>query len=318
MITLFTLITNPYQSIGDQLAAGLAAIEAGLTSGMSFDTLNDAVYDYVQPLYYPSPDQFDENELKSVLPNAVNSYINSNMDGYTMEQSILISRLIQGIMSTPVESIPDFIADIEDNISKSGLPLAQQVPLLMATAIGQAAYTYWNDQVNDDSTGKWYPDPPVTGGAGYFNANPYANHANIPYWVQAAMIGGLASANKARTYGQLDPPKVIGVDMVSALIGALGVTAGKVMFGWIPRVQVNSLNILNLEKQIITNFGGGNMDAGAFTRTFIGRSNCLVCPTTNRLICITLCSWDPRCPGSQDPRCVMPGQGGIPGGANNL
>jgi hypothetical protein len=45
---------NPYPIIGTQITNGLDAIAAALTPTSSVDDLVNAIYAYIQPLYYPS------------------------------------------------------------------------------------------------------------------------------------------------------------------------------------------------------------------------------------------------------------------------
>jgi hypothetical protein len=76
---------NPFELLGTQVASGLASVDASLTGGISenFDSLNNYVYNYVQPLFYIAATQFDQNELKSVGPAAVNAYINADIGDYS-------------------------------------------------------------------------------------------------------------------------------------------------------------------------------------------------------------------------------------------
>ena len=218
---------NPYmRSLGAQHTAGLTAVEAVLIASITFDQLNDDVYGYVQPAYYTSPDLFTVNELKSILPFAMNSYLDPSLKGYNGTQMGIIGKLLNSIVSGDVQydSIPDFLLEIEDGISKSGLTFEEQAPLYMATAVGKADYDYWGS-----AGGNWVSK-------GYLNTSGYALQNNIPHYMQAAMYGALCMGNQAETFGLIDPPKIIGVNMVTALYASIGLAAGKVIFKWIPRV----------------------------------------------------------------------------------
>ncbi len=111
----------------------------------------------------------------------------------------------------------------------AGICAEQQIPLLIATSVGAWACDYWTAAVFAASN-NWYTK-------GYLNAIQYVNYVNIPSWVVASMIGALSSANKAKNYGLIDPPRIIGVDTVSALTASIGVAAGKVIYKWFPKIQ---------------------------------------------------------------------------------
>lgn len=221
---------NPYTgSVGAKHAEGLAAIASGLVSNMAFPQLNQLLYGYIKPIYYPSADEVTNNELYSVLPYAANGYVNGLFSNYTEAQMDFIYTLTSGVVSLPVESIQPFILDVEDNITKSDLAFEEQIPLLMATAVGYSDVNYWLAQIAIADSA-WYT-------RNYFSPQQYVNRSSLPYWSQAAIIGTLMGADKAKTYGLLDPPKIAGVDIVTAIMASIGVAAGKVMFGWIPRLQ---------------------------------------------------------------------------------
>jgi hypothetical protein len=231
MIIMQIIVTpgNAYGTVGSQLNSGLGSIQSGLTSGMTFANLTALVSTYIQTTYPTlGSDQFATSEFNGVVTNAANFYINSNLDGYNAAQMPYIQTLLNGLYGVPIGSIPDFIADLEDNINKSSLSLEDQVPLFIATSVATNSYNYWLAAVA--SPGNW-------ASKGYFNSNAYVNYANIPYWVEAAVQATLTGGNKAATYGQIDPPRIIGVDLVSALASGLTVSAGKVLFRWIPKVQ---------------------------------------------------------------------------------
>jgi hypothetical protein len=259
---------NPYlNTIGEQHFAGLQSIETALIPLIPFETLNTFLYNYIIGLYDYTPDQFNTNEIKSILPTAANSYVNPTFDNYSPEQLYFINLLLGSVINdVPTNSIPEFILDIEDNISKSGLTAEQQVPLLFATAVGIRDYNYWLGRINTP-VNNWYTN-------GYFDPNLNVNLSNLPYWVQASMQGTLTGANKAKSYGLIDPPRVIGVDMVTALSGGIGVAAGKVIYKWVPRLQpVSVASNLMMSRELISATGGGQGGGGVFRAKVICFSN---------------------------------------------
>ena len=101
----------------------------------------------------------------------------------------------------------------------------------MATEIGVAAYNYWRQQTLSGASSPW---------SGYFilNNNDYNS---IPAWVAASMEGALAGY--AANMQGLNEPTINKETntMWAALIGALTIAAGKVVFGWIPRIQPETI-----------------------------------------------------------------------------
>ncbi len=225
MIILFSVleaVQNPYlTTVGQQHEDGLTAIEAALPGTEFLDT----IISYIETTYYPSADLQTKNEIVSVLSFSIDNYINNHLKGYSAQQNYFIRALLNGLFEVPVDSIQTFLMDVNDQINRSGMSTAEEVPLFMATAVAAFNYDYWVSAIA--SPGNWSP---------YFNADAAINYANIPHWVYAAIFGTLASANHARTYGLIDPPPVIGVDMVSAIAGSLAMGAGKVIEKFLPRL----------------------------------------------------------------------------------
>ncbi len=225
---------NPYKTLGTQHTSGLDSIKTALAVGMTFDQVNVNVVTSVQAAYVPAPNAFDAIEYLSILPNAVNDYVNKGLGGkYNEKQIFIIQQLLKGVLKVPVQSIKNFILDVEDNLTRTGLTMEEQLPILIATVIGAADYDYWIDKVITTPANPWY----TVGPNAYFSSNAAINYANIPYWVEASMVGALCGANKGSSFGLVDPPRVVGVDLVAALSGSVGLAAGKVMYQWIPRIQ---------------------------------------------------------------------------------
>lgn len=225
-MTLIELLINPYlATVGQQHTDGLEAVETGLP-GTGF---LESIINYIETNFYPSPDTQTSNEIASVTSFAYNDYINNNLNGYSAEQNYFISLLLNGIFKVPVNSIPSFLADLNDQVNRSGMSTMEKVPVFMAIAVAITDYQYWLDILT--THGNW---------STYLNSEYAVNYANLPYWVQAAAFGTLCCANKASTYGLIDPPPVIGVDMVSALTGSLTVVSAKVTLNILPRISSGS------------------------------------------------------------------------------
>ena len=163
---------NPYPLIGTQFTAGLDAVVA---ADPTVDDVVQAVYDYVQPLYYPYPASAStvENELKAVIYKALNGFGNqlirsagwlgnktSKASVFNNRQQIFVEIMLNGLSNVPVNAIDSYLSDVEDNITNSRLSLKEQAPLLMATLVGRKSYAYWISKTT--TPGDW---------SGYFNAN---------------------------------------------------------------------------------------------------------------------------------------------------
>lgn len=230
MIILFTLLDprDPYAIIGEQHLDGLNAVESSLVSGMNEGELILEITNYVKGIYFPAPDTFLDVEMSAIIPNAYYSYINHDLRSYSEIQSYYIEILLRGLFNRSPTSLLPFFQNWRDEIVKSGMSKQDQIPLLICNSIAVAELSYWIERINDSGC-SWYTE-------GYFNSEPYVNYANLPHWISACLIGTLSSANMAYNYGQIDPPKIIGVDIVSALMASVALSAGTVMFGWTPKI----------------------------------------------------------------------------------
>lgn len=251
MPTLIDFLNGPYRVIGSQHISGLNTVASAVTAGFTESELNHEVLEFVKNLYFSTSDSFLSTEMFALIPNAVNSYINDSLGEYTEEQFYFVELLLRGLFNVPSNSLPSFLIDLNDNIIKSELSKQEQIPLLISTAIAGSNYGYWLDQINTP-TSSWYVN-------NYFDSNSYVNFLNLPHWVAACVIGTLSSANLAANYGQIDPPRIIGVDIVSALTGSLGLGLGKVMFDYSQKI-VSSANFTGIRIPIFgSEDGGGRM-----------------------------------------------------------
>lgn len=236
---------NPYPQIGTELTAGLTAIASGTTIS-TIDDLVAAIYAYIQPIYYPSstvPKDL-EIEIKASVYNIANAYNNNPETAslyYGPKQSYFIDLMLgeRTTNLTPINALDNWLADIEDNITKNNLGIASQTPLLLATENGRSVYSYWKTQV-DSGTTPWGP---------YFGSSvPDRNYINIPLWTAACMEGTLIGA-QATAQGMIAPTtEIVSTNIICALIGGLTIGAGKVIFKWVPRLQ---------PMNVVTNDAGG-------------------------------------------------------------
>lgn len=248
---------NPFGGLEAQYTA---ALDSAVAAPASIASMNTAIIGSLVPIYYvgapPDAMNFITPELNAVLANSENGFINSAIRsgaiGYSSQQLSFVNDLINGVMNVPIQSIKDFILDIEDNISKSGMSPGEQAPLLQATMVGAAAYDYWIAKII--APGAWGP---------FFDqnaANSAYNRMNVPYWVSTSMEGALIASSG---YGFIDPPRTIGNNIVSVLAGSAGVMAGKVIFKWIQRYQNSptpSLSLQTVARLTDTSRGGGGKE----------------------------------------------------------
>ena len=247
---------NPYAEIGTQIAPGLNSIIGAAPNNV--DDLVNAVYGYISALYYYSPSNQVVIELKSIAYNAVNSYrSNLVLSGnalFNASQIPFIEMLIGASMNSNIatDSFLDRISDIEDNIGTSDLNVLDQTSLFLATTIGSSAYTYWQTQITLGGSSSWH---------NYLSSNAGQNYMNLLLWSTSAMNGSFAGYGSSPT-GLVEPStSMVSNNMISALIGALTVTAGKLMYNWIPRITKPIMGNASLMTQMnggtITGATGG-------------------------------------------------------------
>ncbi len=161
--------------------------------------------------------------------------------------------MFPSLLKIPVLSINNWILDVEDNITKSDLTVEEQIPLLIATMMGETAYSYWNTDVDAaPASQKW---------TAYYQSNTAYNYANIPYWVAAAIEGALVGYGSSMD-GNLEPTTaMVSNKMIAGLAGALAVNIALVTLQIIPRIQPIQVTPLQLNAQTIANLLGNDQHA---------------------------------------------------------
>lgn len=227
---------NPYPALVKQLSDGMDFIAKNLKPTSTVDDLANAIYDFIQPLYYPGKVSVQiEIEIKSVVYSIINSYNNNPQSAifmYGPKQSYFIDLLL-GLKTssvTPINSIGDWLLDIEDNITKDNMTIAAQNSLLLATGQAKTIYEYWNNKVAKPE-----------GWAQFFQKSEASNYANIPFWLVACTEGALIGA-QATSKGLIAPTTdIVSVNIITSLMGALAIGSGKVIFKWVPRLQPSNV-----------------------------------------------------------------------------
>ena len=236
---------NPYSDIGDLLShsttGGLDTIIVSLPHSPTIEDLVGLMAGYIESVFYPSTTTTQVDiQVKSVGRTCINSFVNNQvmggLSGYSAGQFRFIEMLIGNSLTSnlPLTSIIDRIQDVGDNLTDNQLTVDEQTPLLLATTLGGNADLYWRNVIANIATSPWNL---------YITGKLQPLGSDIAYWDAAAMNGALAGY-AATPAGMIEPSvNFVTTKMVSALIWALTVTAGKVIFNWIPRIQ--HVNVLN-------------------------------------------------------------------------
>jgi hypothetical protein len=231
LIDTSTKLINPFPELAAQHTAGLDAIVTAIGTTPEVSDVADAVFDYVLAEYYPSADAQTENALRATIYEAINGFANqviragSSASVFNLAQQTFIEMILSGLPRTPVDAIDLFLSDIEDNITKSDLSIKEQLPLLMATLTGRSDYAYWIAKV--ETPGDW---------STFFSTRDAVNYANIPHWVAASVAGTLMGARRNEIN---EPAQFVSISTPDGLASGLAVTAMKVVFKLMPRLQTD-------------------------------------------------------------------------------
>ncbi len=238
-------IINPYPFVGEKHKEALDFIIANLPANPEFDQLNEILVAAIFPDDPANPvtSSIIGISLRTVLPNAYNGYVNgsqmtvngsqltadnvemasairhlsSSNTRYSEKQLHIINYMLDGIHRVPVESIKEFMESAGEKIVSSGLTFEEEAPLIMAAASAISDHEYWMAQLANPGSASWVV---------YLNTDPAINYMHVAGWVEAAFQGALLS------YGMIKPPQIQFADMLSSMVGSVGLAAGKVVFGW--------------------------------------------------------------------------------------
>jgi hypothetical protein len=246
--------------------------------------LANTIYDYIQPLYYPVPPKTVVStqlqiEIKSVVYNIINAYNNQSLRGYNSEQMIILGMFLGPTTTdlTPINAIDTWFAGVENNISETGLSTDEQAPLLLTSEVAKTLYPYWVSKVA--APGKW---------SQFFQPQASFNYANIPFWTVAGIEGAAIGAS-ASDKGLIAPTTdIVSVEIISALIGALAIGAGKIIFRWVPRIQPVQLFTETDNGTVIGGFSFA-MDGGGGAASRV-KNECAITNNCNAGNCHYACS----------------------------
>lgn len=172
---------NPYPVIGKDFTNGLNAIIAGLPPTPTTNDLANLIVTYIDATYYGTSLTGPQLiELKSIVLSAADSYTNGGISNMYAGSRNPLALLLMGpsFANYTLDSLKSRILDIEDNIPKSGLGIAQQAPYYFATVIGTFGYDYWTSEIAS-GTSLWKTP--------YFDNALSSALSNASFWIAAGM-----------------------------------------------------------------------------------------------------------------------------------
>jgi hypothetical protein len=242
---------NPYPHLGEQFSNGMDYIIENISSPSSevpqeitFEQLNTTLMSYLQTVFNHNPENpfapVLQNIALSILPNAANSYQNSNLSNdsfYSPQQTMLINSIYNSIKANDVEGILAVLENANEDIAQSGLSAVDQAPLFIAVEIAKSSYQYWLKNIYNRES-NW---------RNYINQNAAINVSNLPFWITTSMEGALSGFAQiqqmdmrvASTLNSLGRP----VAAMMAMIAAVGLSSGKIFFKWVKRVNTGNLTL---------------------------------------------------------------------------
>ncbi len=279
---------NPYSTLGTDFTNGLVTFIGAYSSGaVTLTELISEINTIIEGDFYTSASAQQQIEINANTTNAINSYINGLLWGnktiYNARQMKFIRMLSrEALRKIEVVALNNYLLDVEDNITKSDLTVPEQIPLLIATMLGETAYSYWNTDVNaTGASQKW---------TGYYQSNQAYNYANIPFWVAAAIEGALVGYGSSPDASLEPTTAMVSSKMIAALQGALAVNIALVALQIIPRIT----NPLTLNMGTVSALGG-RIGTDYHTPRYgcivqpptegIAGSGCIICPAQTFATC---------------------------------
>lgn len=219
---------NPYSKLAQQYQAGLDAIITDIGTGgpgtVTINQLTEAVYDYIVSVFTDlgsSPE--GEASVKAMVANAINGYLDNGGS----------SPFLSVLQAVPPVALGNQFDRLFDASRAARVLRGNAGRQQMTIALGQADAQYWGTQIA--TTGSW---------VAYMSGNEAIDTASVPYWTDAAMFGAQFD------YYQVNGTDARATSMVfaSALTGALAVSAGKMVFGWVPKVGAMATGIVTVSE----------------------------------------------------------------------
>jgi hypothetical protein len=153
---------------------------------------------------------------------------------FSMAQQSLVDNILSGLSDNTIDSFDNYFDNVDEQIVQADMPDTDKMVFYLASAMARGSYDYWSIQANTL--------PPGGPWSAYFTAvysTSVSSYVNIPYWVAATFVGCLSG------FSQLQMPNMgaatylndegIVYAQLAALVGAIGLTSGKVIFKWAKR-----------------------------------------------------------------------------------
>lgn len=233
---------NPYHIVGTQLVNGMDEIAKSLSKNPTEEDLANIIYNYVAKLYSLQPSTQLELQVKSIVYSVINSYNNQKVLGtmFNYQQLYYVDMLLNEEIhtATPIDTIGTWLSNIEESVNSSALSVDEAKPLLLGTVCGKAIFEYWQKVVTDYGEWKKFLLPDKT-----------QNYVNIPFWVSSCIEGALVGATCSEK-GMMTPTcEIVSAEVISSLVGALTLGAGKVIFKWIANTSIDYYGFSSMQKE---------------------------------------------------------------------
>lgn len=205
---------NPYSKLAQQYQDGLDAIITDIGTGgpgtVTVDQLVESVMQYVQVLFDIDHTAEGDAGVRALVANAINGYLDNGGS----------SPFLKVLQAVPPVALGNQFDRLFDASRAARVLRGNAGRQQLTIALGQADAQYWAAQIA--TTGSW---------VAYMSGNEAIDTASVPYWTDAAMFGAQFD------YYQVNGTDSKAVSMVyaSAIAGALAVSAGKMVFGWVPK-----------------------------------------------------------------------------------
>lgn len=214
-------LISPFSPLGKKHIQGLDAVIADIVAynaGLAppIEDLIRYVTGYLSTTYSIT-DISALDALHAGLSDCINSYLAGSSAG---------SIGFVGLNSVDVADIPSYLTRLEQSAKAAPSVNSPQASRLLALAIGKANHEYWNTQLNIVGS-DW---------VNFFGGNLAIDTARMPYWIGAAMCGSTSGFRQVKACDSLGSTN----HLVTALGGSILVGAGRIIYGWVPRIPVVS------------------------------------------------------------------------------
>jgi hypothetical protein len=156
------VLTNPYNQVGTLHNQGLDYLIDYLSNQPTTDELArlSAQFVCINGLGIPNPTDFDTGQYYAAASYAMNSYLCNDIarkpESFTNIQLNYFNKISKTIQdSSDRFSIRPDLEALEFEIMRSEISWKEQVPMLIAIAVGKYSADYWNYQIDNIGSSKW-------------------------------------------------------------------------------------------------------------------------------------------------------------------